>query len=428
MQVSWIFRMMVGALCAALVVLPFSIAVGNGLLALTLLLAFVSGVWWQGVCHLWHDARPWLLLWLGYMVLMVVGLAWSPDLHRGGVIISKQWSWLVIPVVLMICREGLWLQRVLWGLSIGLALHLLLCVAQSQGMPLPVAAPGGSSQADATGLIGHISFGLLYGIWAAWLLHLGWLRQGISRYALGLVALWAVVMVFLAQGRSGYLVVLALTGVMLWKLWLRHLHVRVLFAALIVGVLSLYVVAKGPAETRIAWTVDSLKAFAHGDLEHAEARISLWYISWEAWKQSPWLGIGTGGFPSVSKTLIAQHAHLNMGGHDAFAVPHNIYIMEMTRWGPLGLLVLLLWLGQWVRMGWRMDWQQPHQLLVTLSGVGIAVHGLTSQAVEEYHASMYGAMFFAIGLAAWMRTDASRGGEAMPDCNNSLDSLDKIAK
>ncbi len=425
---SWLFRMLAGSLCAAVVVLPFSIAVGNALLGLALLVAICSGIWWQGVRHLWSNARSWWVMWLAYMALMVLGLLWSPDIHRGLVIISKQWSWLMIPVVLMVCREACWLRRFMWSISIGLGLHLLLCVAQSQGIPLPVAAPGGSSQADATGLIGHISFGLLYGIWAAWLLHLAWLRQGMSRYALGLVALWSVVMVFLAQGRSGYLVVLALTGVMLWKLWLQHLHVRVLLAALAVGMLSVYVVATGPAQTRIAWTVDSLKSFAHGDLEHAEARVSLWYISWEAWKQSPWLGIGTGGFPSVSKTLIAQHAHLNMAGHDSFAVPHNIYIMELTRWGPLGLLVLLLWLGQWIRMGWRVDWQQPHQLLVALSGVGIAVHGLTSQAVEEYHASMYCAMFFAVGLAAWMRTNASTDEEARLNCNNFPDSLDKTTK
>jgi len=400
------FPVIAGALCLSFIILPFSIAVGNGLLGLALFLSLISTYWWYGVRCLWKDGRAWLVLWLAYMSLMLLGLLWSPDIHRGLVVVSKQWSYLMIPVVLAVCLDGIWRQRMLWSISVGLALHLLLCVAQSQGVPLPVAAPGGSSQADPAGLIGHISFGLLYGIWAAWLLHLGWLKQGIVRYALWAVALWSVVMVLMGQGRSGYLVVLALTVLMVWKLWLQHLSPKLLLVALLVAGIALVTVATGPAKDRIQWTVDSLQAFSHGDLEHAEARLSLWYISWEAWKQSPILGIGTGGFPSVSKKLVAEHQHLNMEGHDSFSVPHNIYIMELTRWGPLGLIILVLWLGQWIRMGWKVDWQQPHQSLMLLSGIGLATHGLTSQAVEEYHASMYGAIFFAIGLAAWIQNKA----------------------
>jgi len=403
MNIAMIRTWMASCLCLAGVVLPFSIAVGNALLGLSLALAIFSGLWWQGVRKIWEAARPWLWAWLAYMALMVLGLLWSPDVHRGWVIISKQWSYLMIPVLLVVCLQRVWLGRVLWAISMGLALHLMLCVAQSQGIPLPVAAPGGSSQADPAGLIGHISFGLLYGIWAAWLLHLGWLQQGKRRYALWAVALWAVLMVFMGQGRSGYLVVLVLTVLMVWKLWLQHLSPKLLLGALLVASMALMTVATGPAKDRIQRTVDSLQAFAHGDLQHAEVRASLWYISWEAWKQSPYFGIGTGGFPSVTKTLVAQHPHLNMEGHDSFAVPHNIYIMELTRWGPLGLIILLWWLGQWVRMGWKVDWQQPHQLLLALSGIGLATHGFTSQSVEEYHASMYCAMFFAIGLAAWLQ-------------------------
>ncbi|MDQ6953010.1 MAG: O-antigen ligase family protein [Mariprofundaceae bacterium] len=386
--------------CIALIVLPFSIAAGNALFGFSLLLGLISKHWWHGAIQLWQQAR-WLTIFFGaYMLLMLLGLLWSPDTQRGWVIISKQWSWLMVPLVIVICQDKPWLKRVLWSLSIGLGLHLILCVAQSQGIPLPVAAPGGSSQADPAGLIGHISFGLLYGIWAAWLLHLGWLQKNKWRYALWAVSLWAVVMVFIGQGRSGYLVILVLTMVMAWKLWLQHLSLRMILGAIVVMMVALVTIMMGPAKERIQWTVDSLKAFSHGDLQDAEARLSLWYVSWEAWKQSPILGIGTGGFPSVTKTIIAQHKNLNMEGHDSFSVPHNIYIMELTRWGPLGLIILLLWLGVWIRMGWKVDWEQPHQLLIALSGIGLATHGFTSQAVEEYHASMYAGIFLAIGLAS----------------------------
>jgi len=388
-------------LCFAVVVLPFSIAVANIVLAICLLISLLSGHWRQGATILWRQthALPWFFG--AYMGLMILGLLWSPDIHRGLIIIGKQWSWLLIPVWIAACQTSKGQGRMMWAVSIGLGLHLLLCVAQSQGMPLPVAAPGGSSKDDPAGLIGHISFGLLYGIWAAWLVHLGWLKANQTRYALWALALFSLMMIFVVQGRSGYLVAMMMIVVMAWQLWLKNLNARLLMAVAVVAVIAVGVIVNGPAKDRIEWTMNSLHAFSHGDLHDAEARISMWYVSWQAYLQHPLLGIGTGGFPSVSRDIIKLHPHLNIDGHTSFAVPHNIYLMELTRWGPLGLIILLLWLGQWIRMGWKVDWSQPHQLLIALSGVGLATHGLSSQAIEEYQASMYAAMFFSIGLAAW---------------------------
>jgi len=387
-------------LCIAMIVIPFSIAAANILFACSLFVAFISGVWWHGTNILWQQAKPLTIAWLAYITLMLIGLIWSPDVQRGLVIISKQWSWFMIPIFIAICEEKIWQNRILFSISIGLLLHLLLCIAQSQGIPLPVTAPGGSSMQDPAGLIGHISFGLIYGIWAAWLIHMGMLRSDNIRYMLWALAAFAIMWVFIVQGRSGYLVVLTLGCIMAWKLWLQHMSSRLIFSAAVISMLAITTIAMGPAKDRIQSTVDSLNAFSQGDLQHAEARISLWYLAWESWKTRPLTGVGTGGFPSVSDTIAAQHPNLNLEGQTHIAVPHNIYLMELVRWGPLGLIVLLLFLRCWIRMGWKVDWQQPHHLLIALSGIALSVHGLSSQAIEEYHASMYTAIFLAIGLAS----------------------------
>jgi len=388
-------------LCIAVALLPFSIAMANILFACSLLISFVYGSWWHGVNTLWQRAKPLTIVWLAYITLMVAGLIWSPDISRGLVIISKQWSWLIIPIFIATCEDKVWRNRILYSISIGLTLHLLLCIAQSQGVPLPVAAPGGSSPQDPAGLIGHISFGLIYGIWAAWLIHIAMLRNDNLRYALWALAALSILWVFIVQGRSGYIVVIALTSIMAWKLWLQHLNFRFILSALLIFIITLTIIAMGPAKERIQWTVDSLKAFSQGDLSHAEERVSIWYLAWESWKTSPIIGVGTGGFPSVSSTIIAeQHSTLNLYGQTLIAVPHNIYLMELVRWGPIGLIILLLFLGFWIRQGWKLDWRQPNLLLIALSGIALSVHGLTSQAIEEYHASVYTAIFFAIGLAS----------------------------
>jgi len=387
-------------LCTAMILIPFSIAASNILFAVALVSGFVSGCWRKGASLLWQHAKPLTIIWLIYIALIIIGLAWSPDIHRGLIVLSKQWSWLMIPLFISVCIEKTWLNRMLIGISLGLVLHLILCVLQFIGMPLPVQAPGGSSAQDPAGLIGHISFGLVYGIWAAWLVHTGWFIKNKKRYLLWGLALLAISMVFIVQGRSGYLVTLSLIVIMAWKLYLRHLNMKWLLGITLISIITIITVISGPAKNRIESTFDSLQSFSQGDLKHAEIRISMWYISWQAWKQSPWIGIGTGGFPSISHEIIMQHPNLNLGGDTSFAVPHNIYIMELTRWGPLGLIILLLFLGSWIRMGWKVDWQQPHHLLIALSGIALSVHGLSSQAIEEYHASMYTAIFLSIGLAA----------------------------
>jgi len=388
-------------LCAVVISLPFSVALANILLACSLLIGVISGRWWYGASILWQQAKPLTITWFAYIALMLAGLLWSPDIPRGLVVISKQWSWLIIPIFLAICEDPKWRQRILFSISIGLLLHLLLCVAQSQGIPLPVKAPGGSSLQDPAGLIGHISFGLVYGIWAAWLLHTGILKKGNIRYALWALAAFATVWVFIVQGRSGYIVITVLAITMTWKLWIQHLNIRLIFNALFISIIVFTAIAMGPAKERILSTIDSLKAFSQGDLEHAEERASIWYLAWESWKTKPLTGIGTGGFPSVSNTFITkQHSNLNLHGQTNIAVPHNIYLMALVRCGPLGLVILLLFLSFWIRQGWKLDWQQPNFLLIALSGIALSVHGLTSQSIEEYHASIYTAIFLSIGLAS----------------------------
>ena len=383
--------------------LPFSIAASNILFALLLLLSLITGAWLRGCALLWGEARSLIVVWCVYMLLMVMGIAWSSDMGRGLVILSKQWSWLLLPALVVICYELSIRRRIMLFLSVGLGLHLLLAIAQSQGVPLPVAAPGGSSAQDATGLIGHIGFGFIYGIWAAWLIHEGSLATGKLRYGLWGLASVAIVLIFAAQGRSGYLVAAALLLMMFWKLCVDRLRKRTVAMIAIAVVMMLTVVALGPAKNRIVWTVDSLGAFSQGDLSHTEARISLWYMAWEGWRMHPFAGVGTGGFPKIADEVIAMHPEIlspSLVGATYIAHPHQMYLMDLVRWGPVGLLLLLLFLGLWIRMGWRLDWQQHDGLLMALSGAALAVHGFSAPSLEEYYSSIYAVLFMAVGMSA----------------------------
>lgn len=391
-------------LCTTALILPFSIAASNVLLGLSLVTAIITGYWWQGAKSVFHRAKVFSIVLIAYFSLMIIGLLWSPDIARGMVIISKQWSWLLLPLVIVVLDNKIWRDRFLFFLSIGLGLHLLLCIGQSFGLPLPVEAPlGASSSSNPAGLIGHIGFGLIYGMWGAWLIQWGWQKQDNWRYLAWVIAGLAFIMIFMAKGRSGYLVAVAVLILMAWKLWLNRFHWRPLLSAAAVMLAIVTLIALGPAKERLQWTADSINAVYHGDFQHAEARWSLWYAAWEGWQQNPVLGVGTGGFPTTAQKIAESKPDLYFGGPYP-AHPHQMYLLDLVRWGPAGLLLLIMFLWQWFRLGIRGDWsRENYSSLIALSAVGMAVHGISAPSLEEYYGSVYATLLLATGLTAISR-------------------------
>ncbi len=398
--------------CTALFTLPFSIAFSNILLGLSLVLSILTGHWWRGIKAFFQKTPTFARILVLYLSLIPIGLLWSPDISRGMVILSKQWSWLLLPLMLAVFVEKRQQDRLLLSLSVGLGLHLLLCILQSFGIPLPVKAPGGSGIEDPAGLIGHISFGLLYGIWGIWLIQWGWHRSDRWRHVAWAFAIIAVVMVFIVQGRSGYLVTISVLVLMAWKLWLNQLNWRLLLPAVGIFMAVLIVIALGPAKERVAWTLDSVHAIYQGDFEHAEARWSLWYTAWEGWKQNPVIGVGTGGYPSTAEKVLRSNPNLQFGNnllppsHPAYSLtpahPHQMYLLALVRWGPAGLFLLLSLFWCWFRLGSGSNWRENYtDSLISMMALGVAVHGISAPSLEEYHSSMYAVILLGLGLSAF---------------------------
>ncbi|MDX8414542.1 MAG: O-antigen ligase family protein [Mariprofundales bacterium] len=394
--------------------LPFTIGLSNAIFGVMLLLSIANKQWWQGALCL-QQHYPWLLrAWLVYMSFFITGLAWSPDLQWGLHLLTKQWSWLLIPAILGMLIENQSptpsrsrVETVTLIVSASLLLHLMLCSLQALGF-LTHLNPGVSSTQDATGMLGRIGFGLIYGVWAALLVHWGVQRHGWWRVCCWLLALWAVVMVFLAQGRSGYLIVLVLSILLARKL-LFHDISRLKFwliALLASSIIAVTLWQSGALRHRLQWTLHNVKQVEQGNLNQSEARLVMWYGAWRGWLAHPLMGIGTGGFPKLSQQMAHEYG-LQYDGKTFAAHPHQMYLLDLARWGPLGLLALLAFFAAWIAIGWRNMEQSPYNTLIVASGVALAVHGFSAPSLEEYYGSVYGALFLSIGLAGKQITQES---------------------
>jgi O-antigen ligase len=396
-------------LCALGLVFPFSVAATNILLGPALAIGLVSGAWWIGARHMWTEHRGLTMAMLAYWGLMAAGLAWSSDRMWGLHVIGHQWFWFAVPLVVAALGEDRWRYRFLAAMSVGLTLHLGLCILQKFGyVHLEFA---GSTADDATGFIGHIGFGFIYGIWAGWLLHWGWKQSGWKRWGSWLLASWAWVMIFAAQGRSGYLVALAIMVAVLWNHWIgsgwRRSIPPLALLAVVVAVLAV-----GPGKERLAVTWQDISAIRHGDVRDADPRWSMWIAAVDAWNTHPVLGVGTGGFPDAAKAAKKAHPNLSFGGFPGQIPvhPHSMYFLSLARWGLFGLAAFVALVAVWIRVGWRLSWERLESPVMALSGIALALDGLFSPTMEQQGTGVMLVMMLGLGLASGRMAVAEKSG------------------
>ncbi len=393
-----------GVLCIAALAFPFSVAATNVALGIALGLGIVSGSWWLGAKRCWCEFRPLSIAFGAYFALLLAGLIWSQNIGWGMHIIGRQWFWLLVPVLVTTLADEKWRRYFMISLSVGLSLHLAFCVLQSFGYVH--VTTDGSSADNATGHIGHIGFGFVYGVWAAWLLFAGLRSEGKLRWLCWSLAIWAYVMIFAAQGRSGYIVafVLAITVIIKWYVgrsgWKR--------AVWIIGmafVLLSFALVLGPAKERLlgTWTVmtgeqqDVAGFWQSYAAQATNQRILMWKTTLDIYQMHPVLGVGTGGLPDAVAALKAEG---RSASNFTFVHPHNQYLLALVRWGPAGLALLSLMLFYWMREGWRRDWHESVTApLIFLPALALVIHGLSSTAVEEHFSAILAVLLLGVALS-----------------------------
>ncbi|MDQ6961060.1 MAG: O-antigen ligase family protein [Mariprofundaceae bacterium] len=396
---TWFERALSFFLYVGVLSFPFSVAAANLCFTVSLLLALFSGQLWQSLKNIRHH-YPYLSgILISYFILMTLGLLWSRDVDYGLRVLSYQWIWLLVPL-LAVCLQSYRRRPFLILLSLSLSLHLIFCVMQMQGWIH--FTTGGSNQHDATGFIGHIAFGVIYGIWSALLILWGYRGQGYRRYGCWFLALWSVAMVFAAQGRSAYLVVIMVLLVILYRIAMEQQKKRYLIISMLMLAFLCLGIVLGPGKQRVVITWQGVVAAWQGQLAEAQPRWRLWFGAVEIMKTAPWYGVGTGGYPASAQVLQAERPELepHLGTGQVLAHLHNSYMQSFVRWGILGAFLSLALFMVWAHLGWRYRWSQnTSACMVTISGVAMLVHGLSAPAMEEHFPAMMAAMVLGVGLA-----------------------------
>jgi O-antigen ligase len=332
--------------------LPISTALANislGLLSVCWLLAGRFHERWAVI-----RTNPVALAALGLFAIMTLGITYShAPLPEAWSALVKHRKLLYVPILVTLFPDPLWRRRALYALLAALLLTLLLSYLQAMHLWYGGKAFVHHGYAITNYYVfkSHITQNLLLAF-LAYTLFLVALRGQTPGWRLvaavmGLLA--AINVLFLVQGRTGYVVLAALVVWLLYQ-WRKRqgLLLAVIVLILVAGL------ALGFSEGFRA------RVIGIGDTQVIDSPYTNTTLSnqyrWVFYRNSltliashPFVGTGTGSFIPVYQNLVQGREGVEgVATHN----PHNEYLFLGVELGLIGLSAFLLWLC----LQWRLAW------------------------------------------------------------------------
>jgi len=332
---------------------PISVAVDNVLLALVLLGSLLCFGDVLRTVQTHRVARASLLL---FGVLTVAMFYGNAPLAEALSILGKYIDLMFIPIFIVLLADETARRRARYAFIATMALTLFLSYLVALNiLPLMWWMNVFASADNPVIFHSHITQNNMMGF--AVFLALVECRDASTlakRIAWGLFALLgAFNVLFMVQGRTGYLIFLVLLGWLVWASLSRLLHkqgkafgwrqgsliVATLLAATFVAYFS-----SARMHERVALVASDYKSWTMGGGKFTSTglRLEFYFNTLQIVREHPLFGVGTGGFP-------AAFAHQTEGKVGLKTEnPHNEYLMISVQTGMLGLALLLyLYYTQW---------------------------------------------------------------------------------
>ncbi|MBI4807438.1 MAG: O-antigen ligase family protein [Nitrosomonadales bacterium] len=342
--------------CAILIGLsvPISVALDNVLLALVLLGALFSLGSIVRVAVAQPVARAAVLLFAVLFVAMFYG---ATPLKTAFDTLGKYVDLLFVPVFMFLFSNDAVRRKARYAFLAAMAITLVLSCLVGLGI-LPLMYDWMSVFASRDNPVifhSHITQNSMMAF-AIFLALLEWreAETRLQRFAWGAFALLGMANVlFMVQGRTGYLILLVLLGWFVWISLSRYMHRRGrnwgwrqgALLALAVPFVA-YAAYQGSARLhdRVTQVVAEYEAWTpdHGRLTSTGQRLDFYSNTFRIVQDNALLGVGTGGFPAAfAKQIEGKEVKETQN-------PHNEFLMIAAQTGVVGLVILLyLFYTQW---------------------------------------------------------------------------------
>lgn len=342
----------------ALFAVAFSTALTNvfvGLGYLAFLFAVATHAPLRALLRRWQLLLPGLLA-LALLALYLLAAGWTIAPHADLLTALKKYSrLLILPMVIALAwRDERLPRRALAYCLAGIGVLVASIYLTSVGL-MPSSSLGwwrvSADARDAFVFRNHISIGILLGFASSAALLIAshapdWRRRA---PALAGAALAGLPIMFLSQGRTGFVVLLiGIITVFLLRVRLTPLRVLAALAALSLAAMAVYATSHN-VKSR---TDDMVNEIEHNHVNSPNGvRMSFFEVGAQTFAAHPLIGVGTGGFAQVYAPTAIRNWPAGSDMAQARHQPHSEFMLVAVQLGVLGLVVYFGMLASLARAG-----------------------------------------------------------------------------
>lgn len=320
--------------------IPISTALTNILCPLALLLLIIEGRYKQYVNVLRiHPVAIFALLFVG---LMLLGFLYTPvPFTEAGLILDKYREFLYIPIFILIFRDPISRQ---WGLYAFISAMLLtLILSYLMAFTGWEIGKGSAENPQAPYIFkNYITQSLLLALVAYFIAMQAWQEKRWILPRIIVVLLIIYNIMFLSEGRTGYLVLFCLILLFCYQTYrLRGAIIGSIFLVLLTVVVYQ---SSEVLKNRVDNISEGVQDYKHSETNTSiKMRLEFYENSLNLITEKPIFGHGTGSF-SYEYQKLAQDKQINPTKN-----PHNEYLMIGVQWGVIGIalfiaLLYIMWL------------------------------------------------------------------------------------
>ncbi|NJO16698.1 MAG: O-antigen ligase family protein [Thioploca sp.] len=352
--------------------IPISTALTNVLCPLAILLLLAEGQYKQKFNTLWQ--HPLAVTALLLFTVMSLGFLYTPvSLVEAGRMLDKYRELLYIPLFILLFSDEKTRRWGLYAFLGAMGITLLL----SYLMMLTGWSIGKGTPQNAFVFKNYITQGLLLALAAYFLAVYAWQQRRWYWLLIILLALYNIL--FLSEGRTGYLIVF---GLILLFAYQTYQFRGLIFGSLLLILLSSLIYSySAVVKKRVDSASANLHSYQQGETDTSVGlRLEFYKNSLILITQQPLWGHGTGSFSYEYQQLAEKQ------GIVATTNPHNEYLMIGVQWGLIGMglfIYLLYQLGMLaIHLPLPQSWM-VQGLIVTIA-VGCLVNSLLLDTTEGH--------------------------------------------
>jgi O-antigen ligase len=194
---------------------------------------------------------------------------------------------------------------------------------------------------NPTPFMSHISYNPFLAFAIYLLLHEVFFSSSINSVVRSVYSFFAITMsinMFITGGRAGQVVFFVMVALLFFQYFQKKIVSLVFSIVVVSGIFFTAYQSSELFQIRAAQVVNEAVNPSVWKSSSVGERAIFAIHSWEIFKESPVIGVGTGDFPSEYKKV---NAVSSMPSHTNTVHPHNMYILVLTQLGILGLISFL---------------------------------------------------------------------------------------